>query len=63
LPKKGRELYVFTKDGKALRINRMKVQAEADAEGLRAAIKARMFGDQSFQSEGMVFTPFRNPLS
>ncbi|KAJ5913537.1 hypothetical protein N7504_002420 [Penicillium tannophilum] len=62
-PKKGRELYVFTKDGKVLRINKMKVQGEADAEGLRAAIKARMFGDQSFQSEGMDFTPFRNPLS
>ncbi|KAJ5947082.1 Formyl transferase N-terminal [Penicillium verhagenii] len=62
-PKKGRALYVFAKDGKLLRINKMKVEGEPSADGLRAAIKARMFGDQSFQSGGMDFTPFRNPLS
>lgn len=62
-PKKSRALYVFTKDGKLLRINKMKVEGEQDAEGLRAAIKARMFGDRSFQSGGIDFTPFRNPLS
>ncbi|KAJ5709964.1 methionyl-tRNA formyltransferase family protein [Penicillium malachiteum] len=62
-PKKGRALYVYTKDGKTLRINKMKVEGEQEAEGLRAAIKARMFGDQSLQSEGADFTPFRNPLS
>ncbi|KAJ5364355.1 uncharacterized protein N7496_010068 [Penicillium cataractarum] len=62
-PKKNRALYVFTKDGKALRINHMKVEGEPVAEGLRAAIKARMFGDRSFQSGGAEFTPFRNPLA
>ncbi|KAJ5257221.1 hypothetical protein N7478_013325 [Penicillium angulare] len=62
-PKKGRALYVFTSDGKALRINKMKVEGEQDAEGLRAAIKAHMFGDRSFQSAAAEFTPFRNPLS
>lgn len=61
-PKKGRALYVFTRDGKVLRINKMKVEGEATADGLRAAIKARMFGDRSFQSEGVEFTAFRNPL-
>ena len=61
-PKKGRELYVFTKDGKLMRINRMKVEGEQDAEGLRAAIKARMFGDQAFHYDGAAFTPFRNSL-
>ncbi|KAJ5585213.1 uncharacterized protein N7459_005013, partial [Penicillium hispanicum] len=61
-PKKGRELYVFTRDGKLLRINHMKVEGEKVAEGLRAAIKARMFGDRSFQVGGAEFTPFRNPL-
>lgn len=61
-PKKGRALYVFTKDGKVFRINQMKVEGEASAEGLGAAIKAHMFGDQSFQVGGSVFTPFRNPL-
>ncbi|KAJ5157477.1 uncharacterized protein N7482_008577 [Penicillium canariense] len=62
-PKKNRALYVLTKDGKALRINQMKVEGEPAAEGLRAAIKARMFGDRSFQSVGTEFTPFRNPLA
>ena len=61
-PKKGRALHVFTQDGKVLRINKMKVEGEAVADGLRAAIKARMFGDWSFQSEGVEFTTFRNPL-
>ncbi|KAF4761091.1 hypothetical protein HAV15_007059 [Penicillium sp. str.  len=61
-PKKSRQLYVFTADGKVLRINRMKVEGEQDAEGLRAAIKARMFGDRAFQYEGRELTPFRNPL-
>lgn len=61
-PKKGRALYVYTHDGKVLRINQMKVEGEAVAEGLRAAIKAHMFGDQSFMSGGAEFTPFRNPL-
>ncbi|OQD84022.1 hypothetical protein PENANT_c014G01940 [Penicillium antarcticum] len=61
-PKKGRELYAFTKDRKLMRINRMKVQGEQDAEGLRAAIKARMFGDRAFNYDGAEFTPFRNAL-
>jgi methionyl-tRNA formyltransferase len=61
-PKKSRQLYVFTADGKVLRINRMKVEGEQDAEGLRAAIKARMFGDRAFQYEGGDLTPFRNSL-
>ena len=61
-PKKGRSLYVFTCDGKVLRINQMKVEGEQVADGLRAAIKARMFGDRSFQVGGAEFTPFRNPL-
>jgi methionyl-tRNA formyltransferase len=61
-PKKSRQLYVFTADGKVLRINRMKVEGEQDAEGLRAAIKARMFGDRAFQYEGLELTPFRNSL-
>lgn len=59
-PKKSRQLYVFTADGKVLRIHRMKVEGEQDAEGLRAAIKARMFGDQAFHYEGRDLTPFRN---
>lgn len=62
-PKKNRALYVFTRDGKALRINQMKVEGEQVADGLRAAVKARMFGDRSFQSGGVEFTPFRNPLA
>lgn len=62
-PKKGRTLHVFTRDGKVLRINQMKVEGEPAADGLRAAIKARMFGDRSFQVGGAEFTPFRNPFA
>ncbi|KAJ5678686.1 hypothetical protein N7462_006930 [Penicillium macrosclerotiorum] len=62
-PKKNRALYVFTRDSKVLRVNQMKVEGEPVAEGLRAAIKARMFGDQSFRSGGAEFTTFRNPLT
>lgn len=62
-PKKGRALHVFTNDGKVLRINQMKVEGEPAADGLRAAIKARMFGDRSFKLGDAEFTPFRNPLA
>ncbi|KAF7715512.1 Methionyl-tRNA formyltransferase [Penicillium ucsense] len=61
-PRKSRSLFVFTKDGKALLIKSLKVEGEPVAEGLRAAVKARMFGDRSITSEGFEFTPFRNPL-
>lgn len=36
----------------------MKVEGEQDAEGLRAAIKARMFGDRTFISGGWSLFPF-----
>lgn len=61
-PKKNRALYVFTKDGQALLVKSLKVEGEPVAEGLRAAVKARMFGDRSILSAGSEFTPFRNPL-
>ncbi|KAJ5477180.1 hypothetical protein N7539_007324 [Penicillium diatomitis] len=61
-PRKSRSLFVFTKDGKALLIKSLKVEGEPVAEGLRAAVKARMFGNRSITSEGFEFTPFRNPL-
>ena len=60
--KKGRALYVFSCDGKLFRINKMKVEGEPSADGLRAAIKARMFSDRSIQAGGAEFTPFRNPF-
>ncbi|KAJ5894336.1 methionyl-tRNA formyltransferase [Penicillium taxi] len=62
-PKKGRELYVFTRDCKLLRINQVKVEGDKLAEGLRAAIKAHLFGDHSIKLGDAVFTPFRNPLA
>lgn len=60
--KNGKALYVFTSDGKVIRINQMKVEGEQFANGLQAAIKARMFGDRTFLSGGLEFTPFLNPL-
>lgn len=57
-----RHLYVFTADGKVLRINRMKVEGEKDSNALAAAHKARMFDDKGFQYGDWILTPFRNPF-
>lgn len=58
----GRGLYVFTRDGKLVRIHRMKVEGEQNADGVRAALKARMLSDRTFHSGSGDFTPFHNPL-
>lgn len=42
----GRGLYVFTRDGKLIRIHQMKVEGEQNADGVRAALKARMLRDR-----------------
>ncbi|PWY76225.1 methionyl-tRNA formyltransferase family protein [Aspergillus heteromorphus CBS 117.55] len=62
-PRKGRGVYVFTRDGKLVQIHEMKVEGEKNADALRAALKARMIGDRSFYSAGVGYTPFHNPLS
>lgn len=61
-PRRGRGLYVFTQDGTLLRIHKMKVEGEPDADALRAALKARMMGEKTVTSGGVEFTPFYNPL-
>ncbi|KAB8230708.1 Methionyl-tRNA formyltransferase [Aspergillus alliaceus] len=61
-PRQGKGVYVFTQDGKLLRINQMKVEGEQNADALRAALKARMIGDRTFSSNGSDYTPFYNPL-
>jgi methionyl-tRNA formyltransferase len=57
-----RYLYVFTADGKVLRINRMKVEGKEDSGALPAAYKSRMFADKAFQYGDREMTPFRNPF-
>ncbi|KAF9882728.1 Methionyl-tRNA formyltransferase [Aspergillus nanangensis] len=59
-PSKG--LYVFTRDGRLLRVQKMKVEGEQNTDALRAALKARMIGDKTFTSGNSQFTPFYNPL-
>ncbi|RAK88173.1 methionyl-tRNA formyltransferase family protein [Aspergillus costaricaensis CBS 115574] len=59
---KGKGVYVFTRDGKLIKVHQMKVEGEPNADALRAALKARMVGDRTFYSGEVGFTPFYNPL-
>lgn len=61
-PQEGKGLYVFTRDGKLLRIHEMKVEGEQAADGLKAALKARMMSSRTFHSDDSHFTVFHNPL-
>ncbi|KAG2418464.1 hypothetical protein HFD88_001565 [Aspergillus terreus] len=61
-PTHGRGIYIFTRDGKLLRVHKMKVEGEQNADALRAALKARMVGEKTFTSGASQFTPFYNPL-
>lgn len=61
-PQEKRYLHVFTKDGKLIRIHEMKVEGEQAADAVRAAIKARMFSNRSFQLGTSHYTLFHNPL-
>ncbi|KAL4961408.1 methionyl-tRNA formyltransferase [Aspergillus stella-maris] len=58
----GKGVYVFTKDGKLIKIHQMKVEGQANADALRAALKARMVGSRTFPSHDVPFAPFHNPL-
>ncbi|KAL4881461.1 formyl transferase [Aspergillus karnatakaensis] len=55
-------VYVFTRDGKLIRIHQMKVEGQPNADALRAALKARMIGSRTFSSHAASFAPFHNPL-
>ncbi|KAL4896462.1 hypothetical protein BDV59DRAFT_198839 [Aspergillus ambiguus] len=61
-PTHSKGVYVFTRDGKLLRVHKMKVEGEQNADALRAALKARMIGEKTFTSGTSRFTPFYNPL-
>lgn len=54
-----RGLYVFTRDGKLIRVRQMKVEGEQNADAVRAALKAKMVGPRTLRSG---YTPFYNPL-
>ncbi|RAK98386.1 methionyl-tRNA formyltransferase [Aspergillus ibericus CBS 121593] len=59
---KGKGVYVFTRDGKLVKVHQMKVEGQQNADALRAALKARMVGDRTFYSGDVGYTPFYNPL-
>ncbi|KAL3472780.1 formyl transferase [Aspergillus californicus] len=59
----GKEVYVYTRDGRLLRVHQMKVEGQQNADALRAALKARMVGSRTFSSSDASFAPFHNPLS
>jgi len=61
-PQEVKGLYVFTRDGKLIRIHEMKVEGEQAADGFRAALKARMISNRTFHSGNSKFTVFHNPL-
>ncbi|KAL3463207.1 formyl transferase [Aspergillus heterothallicus] len=58
----GKGVYVYTRDGKLIKVNQMKVEAQPNAPALRAAFKARMIGSRTFSSYDASFAPFHNPL-
>ncbi|KAL4821643.1 formyl transferase [Aspergillus spinulosporus] len=58
----GKGVYVFTRDGKLVRIHMMKVEGRPNTDAFRAALKARMIGSRTFSSQDASFTPFHNPL-
>ncbi|KAL6229831.1 hypothetical protein BDW75DRAFT_87476 [Aspergillus navahoensis] len=58
----GKGVYVFTRDGKLVRIHMMKVEGRPNTDAFRAALKARMIGSRTFSSQNASFTPFHNPL-
>lgn len=61
-PQDKKELYVFTNDGKLIRIHEMKVEGEQAADAFRAALKARMISNRSFHLGASQYTLFHNPL-
>ncbi|KAL4781876.1 formyl transferase [Aspergillus varians] len=61
-PDSGKGVYVFTRDGKLIRIHQIKVEGQQNLDTLRAALKTRMLGSRTFSSNHASFTPFHNPL-
>lgn len=59
----GKGVYIFTRDGKLVRIHMMKVEGRPNTDAFRAALKARMIGSRTFSSHGASFTPFHNPFN
>ncbi|KAE8556508.1 hypothetical protein EYB25_001209 [Talaromyces marneffei] len=55
-------LYIYTTDGKLLRLNRLKVEGDRFNDALTAAQKAHMFSPKSFRATDAEFSLFYNPL-
>lgn len=58
----GKGVYVFTRDGRLIKIHQMKVEGQQNADALRAALKAGMIGSRTFSSYDAPFAPFHNPF-
>lgn len=61
-PQHGKGLYVFTRDGKLIRIHQMKMEGMQSADGVRAALKGKMLSDKTFGSNTARYTTFYNPF-
>jgi methionyl-tRNA formyltransferase len=62
-PGEERGLYVFTKDGKLIRIREMKVEGEQVSDAVRAAHRAQMVANRPIHSaDHRFFCMFYNPL-
>lgn len=58
----GMGLYAFTKDGKLIRIRKMKVEGEQTADAVQAALKAGMFSLRTTTSKSFGYTFFHDRL-
>lgn len=63
LPKGDKSLYVYSSDGKLLRLREVKVEGDQANNGFVAALKARMLSPRTVRIEDREFGLFYNPLS
>ncbi|QKX56254.1 uncharacterized protein TRUGW13939_03355 [Talaromyces rugulosus] len=61
-PGEDKALYVYTRDGRLLRLGKMKVEGDKTKDSLNAAFKARMFSPNTVSFENVDFSLFYNPL-
>jgi methionyl-tRNA formyltransferase len=61
-PGDDKALYVYTRDGRLLRLGKMKVEGDKTKDSLISALKARMFSPNTVSFENVDFSLFYNPL-
>lgn len=63
LPKGDKSLYVYSSDGKLLRLREVKVEGDQANNGFVAALKAKMLSPRAVRIGDKEFSLFYNPLS